>query len=144
VNAFARNSKLAAYQSVSAQGAVANADPHGLVMMLMDAALQRMSVARGCMERGQMVQKSKLLYSSVTLIAELRGSLNLEKGGPLAQNLSELYGYMVRRLVLANATNDAACIGEVHSLMREIRGAWAAIGPQVRQGLPSAAAAPAA
>ena len=141
MSAFARNSKLAAYQSVSAHGSVASANPHMLVMMLMDAALQRMTVARACIERGEGVQKSKLLHSAATLIAELRGSLNLEKGGSIAQNLNELYAYMIRRLVLANATNDGGCIAEVHSLMSEIRGAWAAIASQV-QPASSAASAP--
>ncbi len=36
VSAYARNSKLAAYQSVSVHGGVAQADPHRLVLMLMD------------------------------------------------------------------------------------------------------------
>ncbi|HUN26916.1 MAG TPA: flagellar export chaperone FliS [Steroidobacteraceae bacterium] len=141
MNAFARNTRLAAYQSASAHGGVANADPHGLVLMLMDAAVQRMTAARGCLERGETVQKTKLLHSCVTMIAELRGSLNLEKGGPLAQNLSDLYGYMIRRLMLANAKSDVGCLKEVQGLLGEIRGAWAAIGPEVRGSAERAATA---
>ena len=73
-----------------------------------------------------------LLHSAVILIAELRGNLNLQNGGPLAQNLSDLYDYMARRLIQANLNSDAAAVAEVQSLLGEIRGAWAAIGPQVR------------
>jgi flagellar protein FliS len=129
----ARNSKLAAYQSVSVHGGVAAADPHTLVQMLFDGALQRMQTARACLARGEIARKAKLLHSCVQLLAELRGSLNLQAGGPLAQNLSDLYDYMIRRLLLANASNDAACITEVLSLLGEIRDAWLAIGPEVRR-----------
>lgn len=141
MNTHSRNSKLAAYQSVSAHGAVAGADPHALVQMLMDAAVERLTTARACIERGEIARKAKLLHSAVVLIAELRGSLDLKKGGELAQNLSDLYEYMARRLIQANLSSDAHAITEVLSLLGEIRGAWVAIGPEVRRGAPAAASA---
>lgn len=133
VSTYARNSKLAAYQSVSVHGGVANADPHTMVLMLMDAALERMSIARGCIERRETSRQAALLHNCVQIIAELRGSLNLNEGGELAQNLSDLYEYMTRRLMLANSTADLGCLVEVSRLLDEIRSAWVAIGPQVRQ-----------
>ncbi|HUN75127.1 MAG TPA: flagellar export chaperone FliS [Steroidobacteraceae bacterium] len=150
----AQKSRLAAYESVSVQGGVAAADPHGLIVLLMDGAMERMATARGCIEHREIVRKAKLLHSAVRIIAELRGVLNLAQGGAIAQNLSDLYDYMARRLILANAQNDVGCINEVMSLLGEIRGAWVAIGPQVRQAsapgalgggmLPSTSPAPAA
>ncbi|MGH8261075.1 MAG: flagellar export chaperone FliS, partial [Steroidobacteraceae bacterium] len=127
MNGYSQKSSVAAYRNVSAHGGVANADAHGLVLMLMDAALERMASARGCIERGDIARKAKLLHSCVTLIAELRGSLDIERGGPLAQNLGELYDYMIRRLLLANAGSDLRVIAEVAGLLGEIRSAWAAI-----------------
>ena len=134
MSSFAHKSSLAAYQSVSAHGAVADADPHRLVQMLMDALMERMVTARACIERGEISRKARLLHSCVTLVAELRGSLNTKDGGPLAQNLSALYEYMARQLLMANVENDMGKITEVMSLMGEIRGAWIAIGPEVRKG----------
>lgn len=133
-----RNSQLAAYQTVSAQGAVDGADPHRLVLMLMDAIMERLAKARGCIEHGEVVKKTKLLHSTVVLVTELRGSLNLSDGGELAQNLSSLYEYIQRRLLLANLHSDTAALEEVVRLMGEIRSAWVAIGPEVRQGGPQA------
>jgi flagellar secretion chaperone FliS len=134
VSAYARNSKLAAYQSVSVHGGVASADPHRLVLMLMDGALERMAIARGCIERGQIAKKAQALHQCVNIVNELRGSLNLAQGGSLAQNLSELYDYMLRQLLRANIDSDSEFIKEVASLMSEVRGAWVAIAPEVRQG----------
>lgn len=141
MNDYPNQSRLASYRSAAAHGGVAGADPHRLVLMLMDAAVERMNAALGSIERRQMVQKTKLLHSCVHLIAELRGTLNLAQGGAIAQNLSDLYDYMIRRLILANLKSDVACIKEVLGLLGEIRGAWVAIGPEVRRSAPQAASA---
>lgn len=136
MSAYRANSKLAAYQSVSVHGGIASADPHRLVLMLIDGALERLAMARGCIERnerGDIAKKAQLLQQCVSIITELRGSLNLSEGGQVAQNLSDLYEYMLRRLLIANADNNLDCVREVASLLNEIRSAWVAIGPEVRQ-----------
>jgi flagellar protein FliS len=146
VSGYTKNSKLAAYQGVSVHGGVGEADPHGLIQMLMDGALARLSIARGCLERncserGDTARKTAALHQCVNIFAELRGSLDVSKGGPLAQNLSELYDYMIRRVMRATAENNVGCVVEVTSLLSEIRSAWIAIGPQVRQSAPAPRAA---
>jgi flagellar protein FliS len=146
VSGYARNSKLDAYQGVSVRGGVGEADPHGLVQMLMDGALERLSIARGCLERNcserrDASRKTAALHQCVNIFAELRGSLDVSKGGPLAQNLSELYDYMILRVMLATAEDNVGCVVEVTSLLSEIRSAWTAIGPQVRQSVPTPRAA---
>ena len=133
MSAYARNSKLGAYKSVSIHGAVAGADPHRLVLMLMDGVMERLAVARASIERGDIAKKAKLLHSCNTLLGELRGSLNITHGGPLARNLNELYEYMMRQLLRANVESNSEYIKEVSSLLGEVRSAWTAIGPEVRQ-----------
>jgi flagellar protein FliS len=131
---------VAAYQSISTHGSVSVADPHRLVLMLMDGAVERMAAARGCLERkqrGDIGRKAELLAQCMSIVAELRGSLNLQEGGELAHNLSDLYDYMSRQLLRANTENSAACLGEVMSLLGEIRSAWIAIGPEVRGRAPA-------
>src|SRR3954468_55548 len=123
----ARTSNLAAYQSAAAHGGVAAADPHKLIVMLMDGALERISTARGCMERNETSEKAKLLNRAVSIIGELRSSLDMSKGGPIAANLGDLYDHMCRQLMKANAENKLAPLDHVSTLLREIRGAWVAI-----------------
>jgi flagellar secretion chaperone FliS len=124
--------KLAAYSSASAHGGVAAADPHKLIVMLMDGALERIATARGCIERKDTVEKARLLNRAVSIIGELRNSLDLKAGGQIAANLGELYDYMSRTLLKANADNSMKQLDEVNKLLREIRDAWISIPTQAR------------
>ena len=129
---------LAEYQSVAAHGGVAAADPHRLILMLIDGALQRIAQARGCIEHGAIAEKARLLHTAVMIVEELRASLDLRAGGSIAANLDDLYDYCCRRLVLANAQNRTDLLDEVSHLLREIRSAWAALPPEVRSARASA------
>lgn len=132
---YSSRSKLAAYQSTAVHGGVAGADPHRLVLMLMDGALERIAIARGCIERngkGDVARKAAALNQCISIVGELRGTLDMGAGGELAENLNKLYDYMIRRLLLANVNNDVKVLTEVASLLDNIRSAWAAIGPAAR------------
>jgi flagellar protein FliS len=124
--------KLAAYSSAQAHGGVAAADPHRLIVMLLDGALERIATARGCMTRGDTAEKARLINRAVSIIGELRSSLDLNSGGPLAVNLGELYDYMCRRLLKATAENRVEMLDEVTKLLNEIRTAWVAIPNEAR------------
>jgi flagellar protein FliS len=123
-------SKLAAYSNASAHGGVAAADPHKLVVMLMDGALERITTARGCINRGEIAEKAQLLNRAVSILGELRGCLDMAKGGAVADNLGELYDYMCRRLLTASSGNRGDVLDEVSTLLHEIRSAWLAIAPK--------------
>jgi flagellar protein FliS len=132
MSGYARSSNLAAYQSASAHGGVAAADPHRLVVMLMDGALERIVTARGCIERKETVEKARLLNRAVSIIGELRSSLDMKAGGQIAVNLADLYDYMCRLVLQANADNSIKRLDEASKLLHEIRGAWIAIPAQAR------------
>jgi len=132
MSGYARSSNLAAYQNAAAHGGVAAADPHKLIVMLIDGALERITTARGCIERNETSEKARLLNRAVSIIGELRSSLDMSKGGTIAANLSELYDYMCRQLLKANAENKAAPLDHVSALLRDIRSAWVAIPPDAR------------
>ena len=124
--------KLAAYSSAQAHGGVAAADPHRLVVMLMDGALERIATARGCLTRGDTAEKARLINRAVSIIGELRSSLDFKGGGQIATNLGELYDYMCRRLLKATAENRVEMLDEVTKLLNEIRTAWVAIPNEAR------------
>ena len=123
--AFSPNAgKLAAYRSTAVHSGVDAADPHRLVVMLMDGALERIAAASGMMKNGNGVEKAQLLHRAVAIVDELRNTLNLKEGGAIAANLDSLYEYMCRRLMQANAENKPEWLDEVSRLLSEIRSAW--------------------
>jgi flagellar secretion chaperone FliS len=122
--AYSQSSSLAAYQTVAAHGGVAASDPHRLILMLMDGALERIASAKGAMENGAPESKSRLLHRAVAIVDELRASLNMDAGGEIAQNMADLYEYSGRQLMRANLENKVDLLDEVSHLLREIRSAW--------------------
>lgn len=124
---FPSSSKLAAYQMVATHGGVAAADPHRLVLMLIDGALSRIAQARGCMGRGEGADKCQHLQRGLAIVGELRASLDLDSGGALALNLDGLYDYLARQLLRAHASDDTGLLDHCSALLHEIRGAWIAI-----------------
>jgi flagellar secretion chaperone FliS len=120
-------SRIAAYKSVAAHGMIQEAEPHQLICLLMDGALDRLASARACVTRNDYMQKTALLHRVCEIIQELRDSLNREAGGKIATDLDSLYDYMMRRVLIANLNSDTAAIDEVVTLLRPIRDAWFAI-----------------
>lgn len=131
--AFPQANKLAAYSSAAAHGGVAAADPHKLVVMLMDGAIERIRAAQGCITRGEMGEKAQLLQRAIAIVGELQASLDLSAGGQIAANLSELYDYMTRTLLKATLENKVEMLEEVSKLLHEIRGAWISIPAEARR-----------
>lgn len=127
-----------AYNSVSLETSVLNADPHRLIAMLFEGALVSISKAKNETLQKQTADKGKSISHAIAIIGEgLNASLDKNVGGELAQNLSSLYDYMVRRLIEANLKNDTAALDEVTGLLTELQGAWNSIRDEVIQSAPT-------
>ncbi len=121
MNAFAA---MKQYKQVRVHGGIMDATPHRLVQMLMEGALERIAQAKGNMLNKDIAGKGEYIGKAIDIIGGLQSSLNKEAGGELAVNLSNLYDYMVRRLVDANVRNDPNILDEIAGLMTEIKSGW--------------------
>ncbi len=123
------------YRHVGVSSAVAEADPHKLVALLLTGALDRLRLAQVSLERGDQARKGKAIGEVCAIVGHLNGSLDHQAGGEIAGNLSALYDYVLQRLTEANLNNDTSALQESLSLMSEIESAWNAIPvEQRRQG----------
>jgi len=129
------HSAVQEYNRVGVASGVEAADPHRLIQMLMNGALEKIAIAKGLMERGDVSQKGGNISWAISIIEGLRASLDLNAGGEIAQNLDDLYDYMNRRLARANVENDPVLLDEVASLMHSIKSAWDEIPPNINQNL---------
>jgi flagellar protein FliS len=117
------------YKRVGVDSAVAAADPHRLVLMLFDGALEAIRQAEAHLAAGRVAEKGQVLGKAVRIVEEgLKASLDVESGGALARQLAALYDYATLRLLQANLRNDGAALAEVASLLGGLRAAWASIG----------------
>lgn len=109
---------------------VNEANPHRLIQLLFDGALERIATAKGAMQQGNVAVKGERISKAIGILDGLRAHLDMEKGGEVAANLDALYEYMGRRLTEANLRNDPAMLDEVSKLLREVKAGWDAIPAQ--------------
>lgn len=118
------------YAKVGVDVAVETSDPHRLVMMLFDAAVAAVSMARIHITANEIPQKGAAISKAIDLITNgLAASLDVDAGGELAERLAALYDYMAQRLLFANLKNSMAALDEVSELLGSLRDAWAQIAP---------------
>lgn len=120
---------LREYVRVGLETGVAAADPHALIVLLYDGALEALARARRHMELGEIPQKAENLHKAVNILLEgLKASLDVKAGGKLAENLAALYDYMAERLLVANLHNRIEIIAEVAGLLKDLGDAWKLLG----------------
>lgn len=121
------NKALNQYKSVDLSTAVESASPHELISMLFKGALEALAKAKGAIERKDVELRVQQINKASSIIVNLKGSLDFEQGGEVAENLDSLYDYMVRTLMQANRENSAEKVTEVAGLLSEVFQGWAAI-----------------
>ena len=121
------------YKQIGTKAAIETADPHTLVKMLIEGAIERINSAKLFMHEKNIAQKGESISRAISIIDGLKVSLDMEHGGEIAENLSSLYDYMQRQLLAANAKNKAENLDEVLSLLNEIRSGWSAIPQETRK-----------
>lgn len=113
-----------------------NGNPHKLIEMLYDGFFAELAKARGAMRAREIEAKCTAISKAIRIVEEgLRVALDPKAGGQIARDLNELYTFVSKRLVLANARNDEKMLDECAAVMRPLQEAWAAIRPG--QGQPS-------
>lgn len=95
-----------------------------LVIMLYDAALKFLHQAREKILEKNYAQKGILISKALDILAELQGSLNVNKGGELAERLQKLYFFCSSRLLTANLKMDVDKIDEVVGILTGLREAF--------------------
>lgn len=127
-----RTPAAAMYRNVNAITALEGASPHKLVSMLYQAVSAEIAAARGALARGDIAEKGRAIGHAVRIVEEgLIAPLNMQAGGALAQNLHDLYQYIVLRLTMGNLKSDDAALADCASLARSLAEGWDAIAGSV-------------
>ena len=95
-----------------------------LVQLTYDALIKALSKAQVAEKANDTGLEAEQLSRAVEALVELSTSLDMESGGNIAASLASLYAYMIRRLLEGQATDSAAAIREVMSLVQTLQEGW--------------------
>lgn len=126
-------SGASAYTKMSATTGVENADPHRLIQMLIDGAIEKINRAKFFMNNNKIADKGQHISWAISIIGGLRGSLDMERGGDISHNLNALYEYCCTELVAANIADSIDKLDDVLAVMQRIKEAWDGIREETIQ-----------
>lgn len=109
------------------QTKVGTTDQGQLLLMLYDGALNYLQQARDKMIAKDYAAKGLLISKVIDIVNELSCTLNMEKGGTLAENLNNLYFLCTARLLQANLKMNVEQLDSVSGILSGLRSAYAQI-----------------
>lgn len=115
---------IKAYRAVGVKDDLAVADPHRVIQLLMQGALENMAKAKGFIERKDFAGKSETISKAISIISSLQACLDMKAAGDISDNLFALYDFMLNHLTIASRDLDINKIDEVISLLVTIKSAW--------------------
>ncbi|UCX05326.1 flagellar export chaperone FliS [Shewanella sp. HL-SH8] len=131
-------SSLQSYRKVSIDSEISVASPHRIIQMMFAGGLERLAQSRYAIENGDMENKGLFIGKAIGIVNGLNNSLNMEAGGEIAGNLSQLYDFILIKVTEANLKNDTQSIDDAVSVLRTLKEGWDAI-PQSDHHLTSEA-----
>jgi flagellar protein FliS len=104
------------------------ADPIELVGIMFDHLVACVIEARQSLLSGDRVARGRSIAKALGLVGELSRSLDMEKGGELAQTFQQLYAFVADRLVQAQNRQLEQPLIEAAETLRPLRDAWKELG----------------
>jgi flagellar protein FliS len=98
--------------------------------MLYEGAIKYLHQAKDKIDEKDYAAKGILISKAIDVISELDESLNVQKGGQIAENLHGLYFYCNTRLLQANMDMDKQIVDEVLNVLENIKAAFLEISSQ--------------
>ena len=121
---------LKAYRNTAIDSRCEDSSKRDLVIMMYDAAIDAIRIAREHALRQERRAANASTTRALSILAGLRETLDVEKGGSVAAHLNDFYQFLMRRLVRAGASSSTEDLAECQDLLGQVREAWAAIAPQ--------------
>ena len=130
---MAPNQALSSYQKT----AVETADPLRLIILCYETSIRDLKEAQELHENRSMEAAYEKIRHAQTIITELQLNLDYEKGGEIAVNLSRLYNFVIRQLMVINSRKDASAYDHPIRILSELKEGWEGIrtgAPGTHQG----------
>ncbi len=103
---------------------VMTASPTKLVSMLYDKDTLSLKEAIAAIEAGEVETRWRANARAMEILSHMWSTLDVEKGGEIAQNLESLFSFMLSRLPEVDFQNDPEPAREVIELLEPLRESW--------------------
>lgn len=118
---------LKAYEQAEQDFVVEGADSHRLVELLFTELLSSIDRAMLAVETKDLIGRSRAQSKALTIVVTLAGSLDFERGEPVATTLANIYEWARRELIASNKDKPVERLKEVRRCMADIAEAWSMI-----------------
>jgi flagellar protein FliS len=112
------------------QTEVQSRTPLELVVMLYDGAIRFANAAKAAIARNDIAARREALSRTLAIVSELQSTLDMDKGGAIAESLDRLYRYISGRLMDAAFKRDTRAVEETIALLTTLRDAWSTVAKQ--------------
>ncbi len=106
------------------EAAVRGASPVRLVLCLYEQAIEDLRRAVLAMENGKTAVRTSHINHALLVIAQLQGTLDMERGGEVARNLEKFYGVVRRGLIEAQHKQSLAILEQQIAQLSTVHEAW--------------------
>lgn len=107
-----------------------------LVVMLYDGALRFIADAERAIEAGDLKARATGIRKALAIVGELRSTLDMTRGGAVAEELDRLYDYIQDRLVAVTRDQHREGLAEARAVLTSLADAWRTIAAGGAQAPP--------
>lgn len=116
------------------QNELNNLDPAEVVARLYQALGASLVTARDAILAGQTKVQGENVSRALAIITELHSALNMEEGGEISANLSDLYFYLTTEITHGNIAGDAGMLDNAIRTVEPLTEAWVTLAANRRAG----------
>lgn len=103
---------------------VNTASAEQILLMLYDGAIRFTRQAIEGIAENKLDMKRQGISKTIAIVTEFSNTLDHKIGGKIAEDLHELYDFMIRELIAANIGNDVDKLEAVEKLLVDLRQTW--------------------
>lgn len=123
------NKQLATYQRAQINGA----SQRDLIVMCYKGGIKYLLDSRQKLEAGDINGFSEAIEKAHRVIVHLYTTLDMEKGGEIAEKLAELYAFLINQIYLLNATKSLELFDGIIKVMTTLKEGWEGIDARALQ-----------
>ena len=110
------------------------ARPTRVVVMLYDEAIKGLATAIKAIRANDIEERCNSINVVTEIVATLHLSLDMDKGGEIAEHLGSLYRFILAELIRINIHSDAEKAAQVIDVLKPLRDAWVKVDLRLVEG----------